>query len=55
MEDLNPRPSARQADALPTELTALTREAAPGIEPGYKGFADPRLTSWLRRRGRLKL
>ena len=27
-------------------------EAAIGIEPMYKGFADPRLTTWLRRRER---
>ena len=25
-------------------------EATSGIEPLYKGFADPRLTTWLRRR-----
>src|SRR5439155_7474486 len=25
-------------------------EAAPGFEPGNKGFADPRLTTWLCRR-----
>ena len=27
-------------------------EAAIGIEPMYKGFADPCLTTWLRRRAR---
>jgi hypothetical protein len=25
----------------------LNLEAAPGFEPGNKGFADPRLTTWL--------
>ena len=25
-------------------------EATPGFEPGNKGFADPRLTTWPRRR-----
>ncbi len=28
-----------------------TEKAAIGIEPMYKGFADPRLTTWLRRPG----
>jgi len=25
----------------------ITMEAAPGFEPGYEGFADPCLTTWL--------
>src|SRR6516162_11901169 len=28
-------------------LDAVDLEAAPGFEPGNKGFADPRLTTWL--------
>ena len=29
-------------------------EAAAGIEPAHRGFADLRLTTWLRRRARMK-
>src|SRR3990172_6169804 len=30
----------------------LVQEATAGFEPAHKGFADPCLTAWLRRRGR---
>ena len=30
-------------------------EAAPGFEPGNKGFADPRLTAWLCRHPKERL
>ena len=30
-------------------------EAAPGFEPGYEGFANPCLTTWLRRPGEFPL
>ncbi len=27
----------------------MLMEATPGFEPGHRGFADPCLTTWLRR------
>ena len=32
----------------------IMMEATPGFEPGNQGFADPRLTTWLCRRGMKK-
>ena len=51
VEDSNLWPHARQACALPAELTThvYLREAASGFEPLNQGFAVPCLSTWLRR------
>ena len=48
-----PRERSRKDDPLPRHCTGDCArnelEAAPGFEPGNKGFAVPRLTTWPRR------
>ena len=39
--------AARRAAAPERRFPCGELEAAPGFEPGDKGFADPRLTTWL--------
>lgn len=44
------RTQQRRKNKLGTFSGACFSEATAGIEPAYKGFADPRLTTWPRRR-----
>src|SRR5690348_8177920 len=37
----------RRMNEVRASRTRGKLEAAPGFEPGNKGFADPRLTTWL--------
>ena len=43
----------RKTKQAPFQVPVFS-EATVGIEPTYKGFADPRLTTWPRRRNELK-